>query len=105
MTAARVLGVHPIAAQEQVHLVEVELIGVSDELDWGSFTQPTAGSSQDHWQVPYDERPVPGAPGRWCFFFHYLDRSQPSRSFAGDLALPPESPLPSHLCFIKYEKP
>ena len=65
MSSVRVLGVHPIAAQEPAHLVEVELIGVSYEVDWGSFTQPMPGFSQDHWQVPYDERPVPGHPGRW----------------------------------------
>lgn len=30
---------------------------------------------------------------------------RPLRSFVGDLALPPESPIPSHLRFIKYEEP
>lgn len=105
MSMVRVLGLHPIAAKEPVHLVEIEVIGVASEVDWGSFTQPMPGSSQDHWQVPYDERPVPGHPDRWCFFFHYLDPSRPLRSFAGNLTLPPESPIPSHLRFIKYEEP
>lgn len=105
MSMVRVLGVHPIAAQEPVHLVEIEVIGVASEVDWGSFTQPMPGSSRDDWQAPYDERPVPAHPGRWCFFFHYLDRNQPLQSFAGNLALPPESPIPSHLRFIKYEGP
>ena len=106
MSMVRVLGVHPIAAQVPVHLVEIELIGVSHKVDWGSFTQPMPGSSQDPWQVPYDERPVPGDPGPWCFFFHYLDpKYKPLRSFAGDSSLPPESPIPSHLPFIKYEEP
>ena len=79
MSMVRVLGVHPIAAQEPVHLVEIEVIGVASEVDWGSFTQPMPGSSRDDWQAPYDERPVPAHPGRWCFFFHYLD---PKPAFA-----------------------
>lgn len=77
----------------------------ASNVDWPSFTQPLPDFDRAYWQVPYDERPVPGRPGHWCFFFHYLDIQQPLLSFGGPLLLPPETPRPSYLSFIAYEEP
>jgi hypothetical protein len=105
MSAVRVIGVHPVHASEPVHLIEVEFAEIDDEIDWMSFTQPLDGQDRSYWQVPYDERPVPGTSNRWCFFFHYLDRSRGMDSFTGTLPLPPETPIPNHLRFMAYEAP
>ena len=105
MTSVRVLGVHPISAREPVHLIELEVTGAISELDWVSVTQPLDARDSSYWQVPYDERAVPGREGHWCFFFHYLDLARPLQSNLGPLLLPRESPLPSHLRFIRYEEP
>ena len=105
MNTVRVLGVHPVKASEPVHLIEIELLGDTSNVDWCSFTQPMKGRDRSYWQVPYDEKPVPSHPNNWCFFFHYLDTSRPLLSFAGDLALPPETPVPPDLSFMKYEAP
>ena len=64
-----VIGLHPIKAREPVHLLEVDLSGFEGEIDWRGFTQPLAGNDSSYWQVPYNERPVPGSDGHWCFFF------------------------------------
>ena len=100
-----VIGVHPVKAKEPVHLLEIDLSGFDGEIDWGGFTQPVDGRDRSYWQVPYDERPVPGSQGHWCFFFHYLDLGLPLHTPAGILTLPTESPVPFHLPFIKYEQP
>jgi hypothetical protein len=105
MNAPRVIGIHPVSADEPVHLVEVEVGADVGEIDWCSFTQPLAGRDQGLWQVPYDERMVPGRPGHWCFFFHYLDVRQPLLSYAGPMELPPETPVPQSLRFVAYRKP
>jgi hypothetical protein len=100
-----VIGLHLIKAREPVHLLEVDLSGFEGEIDWRGFTQPLAGFDSSYWQVPYDERPVPGSDGHWCFFFHYLDLGQPLQTPAGVLTLPSETPVPPHLRFIRYEQP
>jgi hypothetical protein len=100
-----VLGVHPVKAREPVHLIEIELLADASHVDWRSFTQPFEGRDRSYWQVPYGEQPVPDRPNSWCFFFHYLDTSRPLQSFAGDLVLPEETPVPPSLSFIKYEEP
>jgi hypothetical protein len=101
----QILGIYAIVASEPVHLVEIDLGDVGPQLDWSSITQPIDGRDKSFWQVPYDELPVPGTSGHWCFFFHYLDVNSPLRSNLGDLHLPAESPLPNHLRFIRYEEP
>jgi hypothetical protein len=88
-----------------VHLIEIELSADSHIVDWCTFTQPIEGRDSSDWQVPYNERPSPNHPSRWCFFFHYLDASRPLSSIAGPLSLPPETPMPPHLQFIRYEEP
>ena len=100
---ARIVGIHPVAADEPVHLVELEIEGNADGFGIGEITQELPGEPQSNWQVVYDERQI--GQNRWAFFFHYLDTAKPLLSPAGPLALPPESPLPDHLTGIEYEQP
>jgi len=101
----RVLGIHPIEAREPVHLVEIEAQLGDMPIDWSAITQPIEGRDRSYWQAPYDERKVPNYNWRWCFFFHFLDRSRPLSTGLGELTLPPETPVPEHLHFCRYEEP
>ncbi|MDX1964606.1 MAG: hypothetical protein SFX18_15755 [Pirellulales bacterium] len=98
---ARVIGIHPIPAEEAVHLVELE--SNTSDFDFGVVTQEVFGQPQSNWQAAYDELQI--GEKRFAFFFHYLDTTKPLMSAAGLLDLPPESTLPEHLQDIKYEKP
>lgn len=98
---ARAVGIHPIAADELVHLVELE-VG-TDCFDFGEITQKVLGQPRSNWQVAYDERKV--GQHRFAFFFHCLDTGKPLLGPAGPLVLPPESPVPEHLLGIQYEPP
>lgn len=100
---ARVLGIHPIGADEPVHLVEIEIEGAADGFDFGEITQELPGKPRGNWQTAYDEREI--GPNRFAFFFHYLDNAKPLLSSTGPLALPPESSVPEHLQSIEYEQP
>jgi hypothetical protein len=93
----------PIAAEEPVHLVEVEIDSNADCFDFGAITQEMPSQPQSNWQVAYDEREV--GQNRSAFFFHYLDIAKPLVTPAGPLALPPETPVPEHLRSIEYEPP
>lgn len=97
----RVIGIHPIAADEPLHLVELE--ADSGDFDFGAVTQEVSGQPRSNWQAAYDEREV--GENRFAFFFHYLDIAKPLLSPVGPLALPPESPVPKHLQGIEYEQP
>jgi hypothetical protein len=99
---ARVLGVHPVAADGLVYLVELEVQG-GDAFDFGELTQEAPGQPRSDWQTVYDERAV--GENRFAFFFHDLDTGRPLLSPFGPLALPPESPVPEHLRGIEYEQP
>ncbi len=100
---ARVIGIHPIAADEPVYLVELEIAGDADDFDFGEVTQEVSGQSRSNWQAAYDERNV--GENRFAFFFHNLDTTRSLLSPAGRLHLPPESPVPEHLQDIRYELP
>jgi len=101
----RIVGVHPVAAGEPVHLIEIDLTGCETDFSWDGVTQPVSDRDRSYWQVPWDERRLPGAQSRWAFFFHYLNLSQPLTTAHGELGLPPATPMPSHLQFIRYEEP
>ena len=105
MSRWRVIGVHPVQASQPVHLLEIEVPDFISDIEWSDITQPVPDRDRSYWQVPYDERRVPDRSDRWCFFFHYLDRSRPLRSPAGELTLPAETPAPDYLRFIRYEEP
>jgi len=100
---ARVVGVHPLVADDPVHLVELDIEGIADGFDFGEITQEVPGQPPSNWQAVYDEREI--GQNRFAFFFHYLDTTKPLLSAACPLALPPESPVPEHLHGIEYEPP
>jgi hypothetical protein len=100
---ARIVGIHPIAADEPVHLVELEIEGNADGFGISDITQEVPGQPRSNWQAVYDERQI--GQNRCAFFFHYLDTAKPLLSPAGPLDLPPESPIPEHLQRIEYEPP
>lgn len=103
-----VRGVHPVEADEPVHLIDVAISGDFDDVDWGSITQPEAGKSPENWQAVYDERDLgrlPDGRTRAVFFFHYLDVNRPLESAHGPLHLPEPSPVPDELRLIRYEEP
>jgi hypothetical protein len=100
---ARVVGIHRIAANEPVHLVELEVQDSADDFDLGMITQEVEGLAPSDWQTVYDERKI--GENRFAFFFHYLDTTKPLLSAAGPLPLPPESPVPGHLQGIAYDQP
>ena len=102
---ARVVGVHPVAAGERVHLVELEIEGNADEFDFGEVTQ-LLEQPRNNWQVAYDERETGAESGRVRYaFLHYLDLAKPLLTADGRIDLPPESPIPEHLRGIEYEHP
>ena len=100
---AHVVGIHPIAATESVHLVELVVEGDTANFDFGEITQETLGQPRRNWQAAYDEQAV--GENRFAFFLHYLDAAKPLLSPVGLLALPPESPVPEHLKGIEYKQP
>jgi len=121
----RVIGVHPIAGPEPVHLVELLVSDCDTPIDIGAITQEVAGEPQANWQVPYDEKLLDPAgssiiadpfmgkvpPTIWqgdvriAFFFHYLDPLLALRTPLGPVSLPRPTPAPSRLSIIVYEPP
>ncbi len=104
-----VVGVHPVRhAPEPVHLVELRYAGRPGELDLGRVTQHRLGLAPENRQVPYDETALPAGPDgslRVAFFLHFLDLTRPLDTPFGPVALPPETPIPLELEFIRYEPP
>ncbi|MCY2929272.1 MAG: hypothetical protein NTV86_07195 [Planctomycetota bacterium] len=101
---ARIVGVHRVQAEESVYLIEL-LIPDETAFDWGEVTQEDPTQPRENWQVAYDEQPVPGRPGYYAFFLHYLDLSKPLFTPAGKMAIPAPTSLPAHLSGIRYESP
>ena len=106
-TQAKILGVHPVEADEPVHLVELLVEGNVDDFDIGEVTQEVSGQPKSNWQAPYDERVLEESKGkiRYAFFFHYIDLEKPLITPAGSLQLPKSTSLPAHLQDIEYESP
>ena len=106
-TQARIIGVHPVEADEPVHLVELLVDGDADDFDIGEVTQEVAGQPKSNWQAPYDERVLDESDGkiRYAFFFHYLDFEKPLLTPAGSVAIPKPTKQPAHLKDIEYESP
>ncbi len=106
-TQVKIVGVHPIEADEPVHLIELLVEGDIMEFDIDEVTQEVTDQPQRNWQAPYDhhlleesERKV-----RYAFFFHYLDFGKPLLSSAGSLPLPKPTTVPAHLQDFEYESP
>jgi len=107
MTLARIIGVHPIEAQEPTHLIELLVEGDVDEFDIGTVTQEIVGQPKMNWQAPYDDRLIETSEGRarFAFFFHYLELDKPLLTSLGLLTLPKPTKAPAHLENILYESP
>jgi hypothetical protein len=99
--------VHPVTADEPIHLIEIEIEGSVDQFDFDEVTQELAEQPRDHWQSAYDELELERKAGkaRFAFFFHYLDVGKPLHTSFGPVALPMATPIPVHLRSIKYEAP
>ena len=106
-TQAKILGVHPVEADEPVHLIELLLEGDVEDFDIGEVTQEVAGQSKMNWQAPYDDRILEESESmaRYAFFFHYLDLKKPLRTSTGSLPMPQPSKAPAHLQDMEYESP
>jgi len=104
----QIRGVHPIEADEPVHLVDVAITGEFDDVNWGAVTQPDASMAESDWQVAYDEQELPplaDGRARGAFFFHYLDLDAPLRFGMDLVTLPAPTPLPADLADVQYEEP
>jgi hypothetical protein len=106
-TQVNIVGVHPIEADEPVHLIELIVEGDAHDFDIGEVTQEFAGQPKSNWQVPYDERVLEESDGkiRYAFFFHYLDFKKPLITPSGSLSVPKPTKRPAHLKEIEYESP
>ena len=106
-TKATIIGIHPIEADEPVHLFDLLVEGDTDDFDIGNVTQEVAGQPKSNWQAPYDERVLEESDRkiRYAFFFHYLDLKKPLITPAGSLSLPTPTGKPAHLKDIEYESP
>jgi hypothetical protein len=117
----KIIGVHPVQeAAEPCHLIEL-LVEGEGKFKVGSITQPNPTRPRSDWQVAYDEyRLVPDGssgepfgfapvelrgPVRLAFYFHYLSPNEPLQTPAGPVALPPVTPMPLRLGFMKYDPP
>jgi hypothetical protein len=106
-TTLKIIGVHPVEAEEPVHLIELLVEGDVGEFDIGEVTQEIKGKPKSEWQVAYDERLIEEweEKTRYAFFFHYLDLMKPLLTSSGHLPLPEPTELPEHLQDIEYESP
>jgi|ERR1019366_6754142 hypothetical protein len=104
---AKIIGVHPVKANEPVHLIELLVESVVEDFDLGEATQEIAGQPKMNWQVPYNDRLLESSKEkvRYAFFFHYLDLASPLLTSSGSLPLPPPTKTPAHLRGIDYEPP
>ncbi len=104
---ATIVGVHPVEAEEPVHLIELLVEGDVDAFDIGSVTQEVAGQPKMNWQAPYDERVLEESESkvRYAFFFHHLDFKKPLLIGSDSLLVPAPKKLPAHLQDIEYESP
>jgi hypothetical protein len=121
MSKAKVVGVHPVEADQPCHLIELVISAPDRDFNVDDITQLDEDVEKDLWQAAYDERFLdadslePLRIGsferpdcneyRLAFFFHHLDLGKPLESSFGSLALPDPSPRPEHLAFIDYGPP
>jgi hypothetical protein len=106
-TQARIIGVHPIEAEEPVHLIELLIEGDVADFEIDEVTQEISDQPRSDWQAPYDERILEESKRkvRYAFFFHYLDFKKPLLTPVGSLTLHKPTDVPAHLQDIEYESP
>src|SRR5262245_56712474 len=121
MRSVRVVGVHPIEADQPCHLIELAVCDPDRDFNVDDLTQVDENVTKGLWQAAYDERfldaeslqllPLGGLERpdrneyRLAFFFHYLDLGKPLESSFGPLSLPQPSPRPEHLAFMIWGPP
>jgi hypothetical protein len=105
--AIYIVGVHPVEADEPVHLIEIALAGSVGNFSFGAVTQESPGQPESNWQVAYDEQELSqsGNESRYVFFFHYLDFTRPLLTSMGPVPIPKPTPRPEHLHHIEYFQP
>ena len=103
----KIIGVHPIEADEPVHLIELLIEDNVGDFDIREVTQEVTDQPKSTWQVPYDERILEESKqkARYAFFFHYLDSKKPLLTPLGPLLLPKPTKILAHLRDIEYESP
>ena len=122
-----ILGIHPVEeALDPCHLIELRIQRDADDadaadavkLDLAGVTQERAGLPGSDWQTPFEEhllddggnsgRPVSARtvtpPARLAFFFHFLRSDRPLLTPVGPLRLPPATPRPARLAFMRYPR-
>jgi hypothetical protein len=106
-TRAKIIGVHPVEADEPVHLIELLVEGDGGAFDCDDVTQEVGDQPKSNWQVPYDVRVLEESDGgiRYAFFFHYTDLKKPLLTPAGPVQLPKPTNQPAHLMDIENESP
>jgi hypothetical protein len=90
---------------ENLYLIEVEFDPPDGQVNWSGITQPIPGKLRSEWQVPWDEREIDKAAGKWAFFLHFVDVNKPLDTPIGPIELPRPTPRPSHLSGCIYELP
>jgi hypothetical protein len=97
---------HVRAHFDGLYLFEVQLDPPDVEVDWvGGFTQSSTNVPERERQVPYDERVVDQAAGRWAFFLHDVELEKPLRTPVGSRPLPEPTPMPASLKNVQYVAP
>ncbi len=106
-TRAKVVGVHPLNAEEPVYLIEILVEGHPEDFDIDKVTQEDHSQPRANWQVAYDERVLEQTEekARLAFFFHYLNVHKPLLTSLGPLHLPEPTKAPAYLKVIVYEPP
>lgn len=103
MPSMRIVGVYRVKAPEPCYLVEMEVRGLSGQLDLCGITQEMPNQPRSNWQVPYDEQYLSmngegpmdardpwtqpqGSDFRLVFFFHYFDFAKKNEEHFYDTA-------------------
>jgi hypothetical protein len=75
-TQVKIIGVHPIEADEPVYLIELLVEGDAGTFDIGEVTQEVPGQPKSNWQATYDERVLDESEARNSFFAPSLPGSR-----------------------------
>jgi hypothetical protein len=106
-TKVKIVGVHPVDAEEPVHLIEILVEGHPEDFDVDKITQEDHSQPRANWQVAYDLRILEQTEekARLAFFFHYLSLHKPLLTSLGPLQLLEPTKAPAYLKLIVYEPP
>jgi hypothetical protein len=114
------IGVYPIAEEQNVKLIEMVVDCPPSQIDVGKITQPEEGIKESDWQAAYDEYylnesgmevvgrfdnvPIDTPTTHLTFFLYFVNFDKPLSTQFGGIQLPEESPMPERLRkIIKFE--